>query len=281
MNKKVSVNITAHNRAHLLPRCLKSVIKQTYSDLEIVVVDDCSSDATQEVVAEYQKLDGRIKYFRHEINKGNAFARNTALENCTGSYVAFMDDDDEWIDIHKLEKQINVFESNIDSNLGIVCTGVRIFDNENSFRDVIHHKPSNLSYKILIGNSIIYNSTVLTKRDIMLEVGGFDTEFPVGIDADFFRSCIVKYSYDVYFMEDITTGVHEYGPRMTPIKSLNSLKKNIRSIELRLSKYEDFFELDQKAKLYRKKDLIKKYIKLVLREPNWHNFKNIFKGMFL
>ena len=94
MNKLVSVNITTFNRAHLLPRCLDSILTQSYKNLEIIIVDDCSTDYTEEVVKKYQAKDSRIKYFKHEKNMGNAHARNTALKNCSGFYVAFMDDDD-------------------------------------------------------------------------------------------------------------------------------------------------------------------------------------------
>jgi len=279
MKKKVSVNITTYNRANLLSRCISSVINQSYFELEIIIVDDCSNDDTKNVVKEFQKKDKRIKYFRHDFNKGNAYARNTALENCTGYYVAFMDDDDEWIDFDKIKKQVYFFENTKDSNLGIICTGVRRFRDENTSFDKVYKKPDNLIYRILIGNSIIFNSTVMTKRSIMIEVGGFDTELPVGIDADFFRNCIVKYGYDVHFMDAITTGVHEYGHRMTPIYNLSSLKKNISGIEMRLNKYSESFKLNSDAKRYRKKDLFKKHIKLLIKEPRWINLTRMIKGM--
>ena len=66
---------------------------------------------------------------------GNAETRNTALRNCNGYYVAFMDDDDEWIDNDKLKKQVEIFESNRINNLGIVCPGVRLFSDNSKFRD--------------------------------------------------------------------------------------------------------------------------------------------------
>lgn len=265
MNKLVSVNITTYNRAHLLPRCLDSVLSQSYENIEVIIVDDCSSDNTTEVVNEYQQKDSRIKYIRHETNKRNAHARNTALENCTGYYVAFMDDDDEWIDSDKVKKQVEIFESSDDKKLGIVCSGVRLFSDEETYKDKIIEKPKDLVSYILSRNGIIYSPTVMTKRDIMIEVGGFDTNLPRGIDSDFYRMCIVKYGYDVYFMEDITTGVHEYGDdRMTPVSTEKAILKDIQSNEICLEKYKDFFSKFKEAKRDRRVGLFKKYLKLFL-----------------
>ena len=102
----ISINITTYNRSHLLARCLDSVISQTYKNIEIVIVDDYSTDDTANVVDQYIARDPRIKYIRHKRNLGNAFSRNTAINNGTGKYVAFMDDDDVWIDSDKLVKQV-------------------------------------------------------------------------------------------------------------------------------------------------------------------------------
>ena len=84
MDKLVSVNITTYNREKLLPRCLESVLSQSYEKIEIIIVDDCSSDNTSRVIEEYQKKDCRIKYIRHETNKKLATARNTAWQNSKG-----------------------------------------------------------------------------------------------------------------------------------------------------------------------------------------------------
>ncbi|WPP50275.1 glycosyltransferase family 2 protein [Catalinimonas niigatensis] len=216
MEKLVSVNITTFNRVNYLTRCLDSVLSQTYAHLEIVVVDDCSTDGTSKVMEHYTQLDSRIKYIRHEFNQGNAYARNTALHNCTGYYVAFMDDDDAWIDDEKISKQVQIFEDNTNPRLGIICSSVKIIDQYGKEQIKIEKHPDNLVSHILIQNGIIHNSTVLTKRSIMEDVEGFDIDMPKGIDAEFFRAVIVKHKYEVLFMPDVTTAyyIHE-GVRMT------------------------------------------------------------------
>jgi glycosyltransferase involved in cell wall biosynthesis len=93
----VSVCITTYNRRDLLPVALTSVSVQTYSHIEILIVDDCSSDGTDELVRSHlSRQESRIRYFRHEQNRGLACARNTGITHAKGKYFTFCDDDDEW-----------------------------------------------------------------------------------------------------------------------------------------------------------------------------------------
>lgn len=103
----VSVVIPTHNRAALLKRALQSVLAQTYQNLEIIVVDDASSDATHEVVGDF--VDPRIRYIRHEASKGGSGARNTGIRAARGEYIAFLDDDDEWVP-EKTREQLSVLD---------------------------------------------------------------------------------------------------------------------------------------------------------------------------
>src|SRR4029453_1391166 len=104
---KVSVVIPTHNRADLLDRAVRSALAQTHADLEVLIADDASSDGTGEVVARIGAARG--KYFRHDGNRGVAAARNTAITNATGEFIAFLDDDDEWLP-EKLRIQLDRFQ---------------------------------------------------------------------------------------------------------------------------------------------------------------------------
>lgn len=259
----VSVNITTYNRAHLLERCIGSVLKQTYQNLEIVIVDDCSVDNTSEVVHKYQKTDNRIKYIRHEYNKKLPSARNTAWKNSSGEYIAFMDDDDEWIDKDKIRKQVDIFENACDDKLAIVCTSVRLYSDRETFVDKIILKPKKLKNIILSRNGIIYTPTVMTKKIIIEKVGGFDVNLSRGVDSDFYRMCIVRFGYDVYFMIDVTTGVHEYGDdRITPQKSKASLIKTRDANAYLVKKYLKYYFLHPKPFLVRMKNILKTQIQI-------------------
>ena len=105
---KVSAIITTHNRADLLLRAVESVLSQTFTDYEVIVVDDGSTDHTQKVMA--TQRDPRIRYLRHETAVGPCAARNTGIDNARGEYVAFLDDDDEWLP-GKLALQVRALET--------------------------------------------------------------------------------------------------------------------------------------------------------------------------
>lgn len=253
----VSVNVTTYNRAEKLNRCLLSIISQTYKDLEIVVVDDGSIDNTELLVRKLINIDNRIKYIKHKLNKGNAAARNTALRNSQGKYIAFMDDDDEWIDNDKLKKQVELYEKS-DDKLGLICTSVLLIDENGNKKEKLCRKPDNLEKHILKTNGIIYSPTVLTKKAILEEVGGFDDRMPRGVDSDFYRTCILKYGYKVHFMKDLTTAIHEYGnDRMTPKKSCSALKRENDAIKLLLNKYSKEFKQYKRIKYKRYFTIIK------------------------
>jgi glycosyltransferase involved in cell wall biosynthesis len=101
----VSVVMPTFNRAQLLERALASALKQTYRKLEIIVVDDASRDDTAAVVR--NAGDDRVRYIRHDANKGGSAARNTGIRAALGEYIAFLDDDDEW-EPAKTEEQLKV-----------------------------------------------------------------------------------------------------------------------------------------------------------------------------
>jgi glycosyltransferase involved in cell wall biosynthesis len=110
-SRTVSVVLPTHNRAHLLERAVRSVLTQTHADLELIIVDDGSTDETPRLAARLSLSDPRIRYIRNEKATGPAMARNTGITRVGASgYIAFLDDDDEWLP-DKLERQLGVFAS--------------------------------------------------------------------------------------------------------------------------------------------------------------------------
>ena len=116
MSPLVSVIIPTHNRADLVPLAIQSVLQQTYTNLECIVVDDASTDNTEETVRTI--IDERIIYLRHENNKHASAARNTGIKYARGEFIAFLDDDDEWLPT-KLEKQVP-FLLNLHEKVGMI-----------------------------------------------------------------------------------------------------------------------------------------------------------------
>ena len=105
----VSIIIPTYNRAGLLPRALDSIIAQTFEDWEVVLVDDGSTDATEALAAQYaERLGKRLRYVR-QVRAGPSAARNHGIDACAGTYVAFLDSDDEYLPT-KLERQLELFD---------------------------------------------------------------------------------------------------------------------------------------------------------------------------
>ena len=180
---KVTVVITTYNRAGLLPRAVESVLAQTYTDYEIIIVDDCSSDNTQEVIAGFD--DPRIHSFRHERNRGLSAARNTALFNARGEYVALLDDDDEWLPMN-LELRVRRFDS-ASSKVGLVY-GWRVVvdDSTGKVRPHTRHTLEGDLFEYLLAlNYIAGSPDLMVRLSAAQEIGGFDENVPLSEDLLF------------------------------------------------------------------------------------------------
>lgn len=110
MDELVSIIMPSYNTAKYIEESIKSVLVQTYTNWELIIVDDCSTDNTDEIVRSFLS-DDRIKYFKHEKNSGAAVSRNKALREAKGKWIAFLDSDDLWLP-EKLERQIAFMKAN-------------------------------------------------------------------------------------------------------------------------------------------------------------------------
>jgi glycosyltransferase involved in cell wall biosynthesis len=167
----VSVVIPAHNRSLVVSRAIDSALTQTYQPLEIIVVDDGSSDNTREVVESIR--DSRIRYLRHDRNLGAGAARNTGIRAATGDYVAFLDSDDEWMP-QKLERQVQVLANNT-PEVAAVCSGFVRVDEQGRVDGTTIPGDRDVDFDVLIGaNRIGTTSTAVVKRALLNAIGGFD-----------------------------------------------------------------------------------------------------------
>ena len=110
MKEKVSIIMPSYNTANYIAESIKSVLTQTYNNWELIIVDDCSTDNTDDIVADFL-VDNRIKYLKNEQTSGAAISRNRALREANGKWIAFLDSDDLW-NPEKLEKQISYMKNN-------------------------------------------------------------------------------------------------------------------------------------------------------------------------
>ena len=184
---KVSVVIPTCNRPHTLRRAINSVLKQTFSDLELIVVDDASDlDTARQLIAEISVADPRVSYIRRECRGGAAAARNTGIEAARGEFIAFQDDDDEWL-LNKLASQLALFE-----RLGPDCVLVgggllRYVPNANPkvYKwPVVEGEPWVDARRYIEGHTA-FIQTVLARRVAVQALGGFNPEVPISEDYEF------------------------------------------------------------------------------------------------
>ncbi len=185
MNDLVSVILPTYNRAHTLLRAVNSVLNQTYKNLELIIVDDCSKDNTEEIVKNIH--DERIVYIRHPINKGVAAARNMGIRAAKGKFVAFQDSDDEWF-LEKTEKSLAIFNDGKYDMDFLFCSG-KIFLNDeevvigrNSWINT--SSKSTIVSKLFCGNFIFLQSVLLLKERLS-NIELFDESFYSASDYEF------------------------------------------------------------------------------------------------
>ncbi len=178
----VSVVIPTHDRCDLLPRAIKSVQSQTFQDFEIIIVSDGSTDGTDELMKKLSEEDSRINYISYHPGHNGNYARNTGIKAAKGEYIAFLDDDDEWMP-SKLEKQLRLFRSN--EKMALAYTGVSvIYVNEKINYSFLPKNEGNLSRTILLGNCIGSTSTVMVRKSVFEKSGGFDSDLAALQDFD-------------------------------------------------------------------------------------------------
>ena len=157
----VSVIVPVHNAEAFLKDTVDSILKQTYENLEIMLVDDASKDSSREMIKEYEVLDERVKPLILEDNVGVADARNKGIEAAKGQYIAFLDSDDIWLPT-KLEEQISFMEKN---NFGFTCTGYEFIDEGGTkIGKHVEVEPS-VNYKDLLKQNTIGCLSVVIDRE--------------------------------------------------------------------------------------------------------------------
>ena len=117
-NCLVSVIIPVYNREHLILNSIESVLSQSYQNIELIIIDDASTDGTEFAVRGVD--DGRVKYYKQNNNKGPSAARNLGVQKANGELIAFLDSDDEWY-LNKIEKQVNIFAELDDDFAAVFC----------------------------------------------------------------------------------------------------------------------------------------------------------------
>lgn len=156
----VSVVIPAYNAEKYIEKTVRSVLRQTYANFEIVIVDDCSTDQSYACIQELAKEDKRIRYYQNEKNAGVSITRNTAIAKAKGKYIALLDADDLWVET-KLEKQVELLRK---TKAQIVyCSYAFIDENDQEILKPFL-VPEETTYDAMLGKSVISCSTAMIER---------------------------------------------------------------------------------------------------------------------
>ena len=222
----VSVIIPTYNRSKTIERSIYSVLNQTYKDLELIVVDDCSNDNTKQVVDSI--TDERLRYIKLESNSGACVARNKGIEAAKGQFIAFQDSDDEWMP-DKLEEQLKCFELGADF---VFCGFIRFDEENNQFPYKFRGESRFFSQKELVVESRVSTQTIIGKKQAVMSTL-FDPSFPRMQDYDF----IIRASenYKIYYLDKELVKMYTQKDSITASK-----KQYLKRLEICQKIYEKY-----------------------------------------
>ena len=160
-NKTVSVVIPVYNVSKYIAHTIESILKQSYKEVEILLVDDCSTDNSAEIIKKYASAHLNVVYLKLEKNQGAAVARNKALSEAKGRYIAFLDGDDVWCE-GKLEKQLAFMN---EKDAAVSCTAMDTIDAYGKPLGSVRKVREKVDYDFLLHNTMIATSTVIVDRN--------------------------------------------------------------------------------------------------------------------
>jgi glycosyltransferase involved in cell wall biosynthesis len=202
----VSVVLPTHGRAHLLPRAAGSVLAQTYTDLELLIVDDASTDDTAKAVE--RLADPRVRYHRLERRSGAPAARNVGLKMAVGRFVAFQDSDDEW-HAEKLAFQVPRLAT-LPERTALTYTAMTRITPHGTVRiprvDEVRALSGDLRASLVHGN-FISTQTILARTDTLRAIGGFDEGMPRLQDWDLWLTLAGGHVFD--FIDKVLVMAYE------------------------------------------------------------------------
>lgn len=217
---KINVIIPVYNAEKYLERCIQSLINQTLSDIEILFIDDCSTDNSLEILKKYEKIDSRIKVYTLDKNSGAAVARNKGLENAKGEYLNFVDSDDA-IELNFYEK---LYNKAIETDVQIVKCSRRTFETDgrttySNLNNIIKEK-GNLFFGYE-WQTAIYKTSLIKENNIK-----FTPELIKAQDIAFLNKVLLKTTKPIEFVEDVYYNYYRRSDSLNankiPLKYINS-----------------------------------------------------------
>ncbi|HTH54664.1 MAG TPA: glycosyltransferase family 2 protein [Cyclobacteriaceae bacterium] len=218
MNPLVSVVIPAYNASKYIAETIESVLGQTFKDLEIIVVDDGSTDNQFDLIFPFCLRDARVKYIYHN-NQGVSTSRNSGFAHASGKYIAFLDADDIWLP-NNLSSKLEKFEK---GNFGLVHSDGHLIDEHSEMKHGLMSGNEGYLLKDILEwkrTQIPGPSSILVKREVLCSVGLFDSGLSTSADHDFFLRVASNYAIGRVAYPTWKYRLHE-----------NNMHKNIRLME--------------------------------------------------
>ncbi len=268
LNDLITVCVTTYNKKELLPLTIDSILKQTYTNFELIIVDDCSNDGTKELIEKkLLKLDQRIRYIRHSENKGLAAARNTAIFNAKGKYFTFVDDDDTW-ELNFLSTFVQLAQ-NYDDTYAFCAYNISDIKNnpvkaiKAMLRDLLVY-----GYTPPVASQFYFTNTVKNN-------GGYDEMIKSGVDHDLWLTLGLNDIKMVWLNKNLVNiNTVPSNNRMTynADKRINGIENSMKIWESRIGNSfgKDFFSCFNKNYQY---DTYKRFIIFEIQKKE---YKNLF-----
>lgn len=213
-NVLVTIYMPTFNRLSLLQRAVESLQKQTYKNIEIIIVDDCSTDGTKEYLQQLSQQDDRVHYVLKEKNSGACASRNIAIEMAQGEFITGLDDDD-YFQSDRIESFINFYKK---TGYDFLCTSFLIKNKNNILKSNGYDGEIDA---IGIRNKNLIDSQVFTRLKYFKQVGGFDINAPAWQDYDLWFRLVtqIKPCYRINNYSYVKDVSHEAGRITTSSKA--------------------------------------------------------------
>lgn len=233
----ISVIIPTYNRAKTIKRAIDSVLKQTYSNTEIIVIDDCSTDNTLDIIKSYK--NDKIRYYKLEQNSGACVARNKGIEIALGSYISFLDSDDEYLK-EKLEKQMKILK---ETNTQVTFCALNFIENlkMKKIPNINIDKIKNMTNELLKEN-FIDTSTILAHKEVFKTIK-FDKVLPRFQDWDI--AIRISKLYRISYLDEALLNQYIQDDSIT-----TNQQKKIKAYEILYNKYNKEINSDPDIKYY-------------------------------
>jgi len=243
----VSIIIPTFNRYELVKGAIENVLLQTYSNFEVIVVEDGSSSGIKDYI---RKLNNnKIVYHRHSEQKGLGAARNTGTRIAKGEYVAFLDDDDRWIE-EKISLQYDLISRYNDEKIMIYCGNIRL--NQNGLSEESIPKSKGKMSKFFFNGYCIGSSCMMIPRELLLSIGGHSEDLTSCIDHDLW----LKLSLAGFRMDFVPKGL-VYSIKHTNQRMMEDIEERLKGINQFIKKWE-------------------KIVKDQAGQKGWENMKRIY-----